>query len=157
LKLLRRAFFSPVAIGSIVMGSQNRRPARRDISAEREDFLSSLRSSSGSRDRNKTDHRAIMFCRQVQRSLAMALAGEVGDEMLQQLTVESVKPAPTCNHLLVSLGVPNGLHVPMSELLERIERITPIFRRAIAADCSRKRVPELSFIPVAIGGGEVLP
>jgi len=139
------------------MGSTHHRPRAADLSAEREDFLLSLRSSSGSRRREKNEHRAIMFCRQVQRSLAMALAGEVHDEVLQQLTVESVRPAPTCNHLLVLVGVPEGLSVPISQLLERIERVSPLLRRAIASDSSRKRVPELSFLPVPWGSGEVMP
>jgi ribosome-binding factor A len=90
-----------------------------------------------------------MFCRQVQRALSLALAGDVHDELLQQLTVQFVQPAPTCNHLLVHLGVPSGLSLPMGELLERMERLKPILRRAIAEISSRKRVPELSFVPVS--------
>jgi hypothetical protein len=139
------------------MGSRNRRPARRDLSVERVEFLASLRSSSGSNRRQKIDHRAVMFCRQVQRALAMSFVGEMRDEVLQQLTVESVRPAPTCNHLLVSLGVPDGLSVSVPELLERVERVMPVLRRAIAECSSRKRVPELSFAPVAAGTAEVIP
>src|SRR5262249_52061303 len=105
---------------SFLMGNRNRRPARRDLSAERQEFLQSLKGRSNSRDRHAVDHRALMFCRQVQRTLAMALAGEVGDDLLQQLSVESVQPAPTCNHLLVAVGVPDGMEISLSELLDRL-------------------------------------
>ena len=79
----------------------------------------------------------------------LALAGDVHDELLQQLTIESVQPAPTCHHLLVHVGVPSGLSLPIGELLERMERLKPTLRHAIAEMSSRKRVPELSFMPVS--------
>jgi ribosome-binding factor A len=133
------------------MGSRNRRPARRDLSRERDEFLSSLRGESRQGGRAKDEHRNVMFCRQVQRALMLAVAGEVSDDVVGQFSVESVVPAPNCGHLLVSLGVPAGIPIPPIEMLERIERIKPILRRAIAQASSRKRVPELSFVLVPIG------
>jgi ribosome-binding factor A len=136
------------------MGHRNHRCRRRDLSSERADFLQSLRGERSSRNSNKDDHRATMFCRQVQRALTLALAGDVHDEMLQQLSVESVQPAPTCNHLLVQLGVPAGLSAPIGEWLARLERVKPVLRRAIAQTSSRKRVPDLSFMLVSPEAGQ---
>ena len=136
------------------MGDRNHRTRRRDLSSERADFLQSLRGERSSRNSSKVDHRATMFCRQVQRALMLALAGDIHDEMLQQLIVESVQPAPTCNHLLVELGVPTGLSAPIGEWLAGLERVKPVLRHAIAQTSSRKRVPDLSFILVSPDGDQ---
>ena len=53
----------------------------------------------------------------------------------------------------VQISVPS--HVWVVDVRERLERAAPKLRTAVAAAITRKRAPELSFIPAA--AGEVLP
>jgi ribosome-binding factor A len=99
------------------------------------------------------DRKSMQFCRQVQRILSLTLAFEVRDEWVRLMTVESVRPAPSCGHLMVMLGVPGDCGAGLADLLERIERVRPVLRAAIAGGSSRKRVPMLSFTFVAPGSG----
>lgn len=89
-----------------------------------------------------------MLCRQVERALRLAL-GEVGDDLVAQLEIDSAAPAPSASHLLVRVIVPPTVDAPVSEIVARLGRAAPRLRYAIAPSISRKRVPELSFVPVA--------
>lgn len=129
------------------MGSQFRRDRRR-ASADRADFLASLKGSTTHRA-HKADHKTPMLCRQVERALSLWI-GECGDDAVGQLTVVAALPAPNASHLVVQLGVPKQLDVTMQELLERIDRITPAARYAIGQSISRKRVPSVTLVPVAL-------
>jgi hypothetical protein len=93
-----------------------------------------------------------MLCRQVQRSLSLAI-GELDEPALSGLSIGEVTPAPNAGHLLVELIVPADLDLPVPALLERMTIVGPRLRHLVAQSISRKRAPELSFIPVAAGGG----
>jgi ribosome-binding factor A len=97
------------------------------------------------------DHKARQLCRQVERTLNLALAGDCGDEVLADLFVADVAPAPDCAHLLVHVIVPAG--VSIMDALERLHRAAPRLREQVADAITRKRAPELSFLPVAGPGG----
>ena len=93
---------------------------------------------SGSR---KADQKARQLCRQVYRTLSVALAG-CGDEVLQDLTVVSVDPAPDAGHLLVTVSAGTGT---LPDVLGRLGRAGGRLRSEVARDIVRKRAPELSF------------
>jgi ribosome-binding factor A len=109
---------------------------------------SSERSSSDRKMLRKTQQ----FCRQVQRALNLALVS--GDSQLQgyEIFVEEVSPAPDCGHLLA--------HVVVSESRLMLEAMTwlrqnqPRLRTEVAISISRKRAPELAFVPAFTAGGE---
>src|SRR5437660_11636997 len=42
----------------------------------------------------RTNRKALQLCRQVERTLGFVLAGECGDDLLRELCVVSVVPAP---------------------------------------------------------------
>lgn len=128
------------------MGNRFSRGRRRRAS-DRAAFLSELTGPSA-RQRGKPDHKTAMLCRQVQRSLSLALGAE---ELLAELTVGEVRPAPNAGHLLVEVRVPSGFELPMPALLERLANATPRVRHVVAQSITRKRAPELSFLPVAGG------
>lgn len=100
----------------------------------------------------KQEQKAMQLCRQVQRVLNLTLAGECGDDLLRDLYVAEVLPAPDAGHLLVRVVVPDG--AGMVEVLQRLERVSAKLRAEVARAITRKRAPELSFIPVA--GGEAI-
>ena len=100
--------------------------------------------------RRKTDHKAQQVCRQVQRVLNLILAGDIGDDVLRELYVERVSPVANASNLLVHVVVPP--HIGVAEVLGRLERVVPHLRAEIARAITRKRVPELTFLPAAPGG-----
>ena len=94
----------------------------------------------------KADQKARQLCRQVYRTLSVALPG-CSDEVLQDLTVVSVDPAPDAGHLLVtvSAGAGAGGPVTLPDLLDRLGRANGRLRSEVARDIVRKRAPELAF------------
>ena len=109
---------------------------------------SSERSSSDRKVLRKTQQ----FCRQVQRALNLALAS--GDSQLQgyEIFVEEVSPAPDCGHLLAHVVVSEGRL--MSEAMTWLRQNQRRLRTEIAMSISRKRAPELGFVPSFTAGGE---
>jgi len=94
-------------------------------------------------------YKTMQLCRQVQRALSLSLSGECDDEVLRSVYVEAVEPAPDASRVLVRLIVPRG--VAPAEVLNRVERFRPKLRADVAAAITRKRAPELTFVPVAAG------
>jgi ribosome-binding factor A len=99
----------------------------------------------------KSERKTKQLCRQVYQALTMALGG-VGDAVLRDLTVESVVPAPNASRLLVRVALPPawpGQPPPAVEtVMERLALANGRLRRSMAEAITRKRVPELTFLPV---------
>jgi ribosome-binding factor A len=98
------------------------------------------------------ERKARQFCRQVQRALNLAFSDQTGgdhaeDRMLNDLFVEQVAPAPDCGHLLVHVVVPADRIV--GDALAQLRAASPYLRSEVAMAISRKRAPELAFVPVA--------
>jgi ribosome-binding factor A len=67
------------------------------------------------------------------------------------LFVEEVLPAPDCGRLLVHVAIPSGLSVV--DAMAALGRAAPGLRSEVASAISRKRAPELCFIPAYQNGG----
>jgi ribosome-binding factor A len=92
------------------------------------------------------NRKALQLCAQVAQTLRAVLAGEVGDNLLRELQVESVTPAPNSARLLVTLSLPTpGAAAPVAEVLTRLHRAQGLLRREVAAAVNRRRAPELTF------------
>jgi ribosome-binding factor A len=100
----------------------------------------------------QAERKARQFCRQVQRALNLALADRHRDDGLNDLFVADVSPAPDCGHLLVHVVIP--AERPVNEALGALRRDAPRLRSEVALAITRKRAPELSFVPALPGGGE---
>jgi ribosome-binding factor A len=86
----------------------------------------------------------------------MVLAWESGDELLRNLMVDTVEPAPDSTRVLVTVALP--AHGPGADphlVLERLNRLSGKLRVEVAAAIHRKRTPELIFR--VAGPGEVHP
>ncbi len=109
----------------------------------------------GRRGAAQKQRKARQLCRQVFQAISLALAGECDDELLRDLTVESVTPAPNASRLLVCVALPlprPGASVLLPQVvLERLATHHARLRRCVAAAVTRKRAPELTFLPVAPG------
>jgi ribosome-binding factor A len=130
-------------------------PRRRKPTAfENPDFAEALfgdSSGSSSADRQR-ERKTRQLCRQVQRALNLALAVRGTDSNLSDLYVEEVSPAPHCGHLLVHVAIPLGR--PAGETLGALRREAPRLRAEVATAITRKRAPELSFVPAFPEGGD---
>jgi len=104
---------------------------------------------------NKSDRKTQQLCRQVQRALSLALAGECYDDVLRELYVEAVLPAPDASRLLVRVVIPAHVEVALADVLERLDRARGRLRQLVAEAITRKRAPELDFIPAS--PGEAIP
>ena len=88
----------------------------------------------------------------MQRALNLALADRIADDGLNDLFVEDVSPAPDCGHLLVHVVIPVDRHV--ADALSALRRDAPRLRSEVAMAITRKRAPELSFVPAFPDGGD---
>jgi ribosome-binding factor A len=94
----------------------------------------------------RTDRKTLQLCRQVERALILALAGECGDALLREVSVDSVEPAGGAGHLLVCVCVPRGESV--AAVVGRLNGRAGQLRSIAASSICRKRVPMLSFVAV---------
>ena len=92
------------------------------------------------------DWKTLRFCRQVEDALSIAFAGGCGDEILGELGVESVVPAPDAGHLLVTVAFVSKERIPDPlETLARLHKAMGWLRVQVCAAISRSKVPELAF------------
>jgi ribosome-binding factor A len=117
------------------------------------DFIDALDDNESGRasSRRQVERKTQQFCRQVQRALIFALAGSIGGG-IDGLFVEEVSPAPDCGRLLVHVIVPSGL--PVADVMIALGRETPRLRSEVASAITRKRAPELCFVPAYPDGGD---
>jgi ribosome-binding factor A len=100
----------------------------------------------------RAQRKARQFCRQVQRALNLALADGNGGDDLNGLFVEDVSPSPDCGRLLVHVLIPAGR--PAADAISAFRRDAPRLRAEVARAISRKRAPELAFVPAFPNGGD---
>jgi ribosome-binding factor A len=127
----------------------NRR--RRESSSVDPDFAEALRGYAGMSQGRQGERKTRQFCRQVQRALNLALADRYEDDGLNELFVDDVTPAPDCGHLLVHVVVPPNRSV--MDALSSLRQDASRLRSEVAMTISRKRAPELSFIPTTTPHG----
>jgi ribosome-binding factor A len=95
---------------------------------------------------NKVPNRkALQLCAQVAEALTCAL-GACGDELLRNLVVTAVVPAPNSAHLLITL-TPSPAAGPVTTEMasSHLDRAAGKLRSEVAAAIHRKRAPELTF------------
>jgi len=93
--------------------------------------------------RGRRGHKDLQVCRQVYDALTFALA-ELDDPLIDELVLVSVTPAPSAARVLVSL-VPSHARIDRDAALARLHEVEPELREEVAAEISRRRVPELVF------------
>jgi ribosome-binding factor A len=98
------------------------------------------------RNSARDERKTRQLCRQVERALILALAGECADELLRDLSVHSVSAMGGPSHLLIRVQVPPSQSVAVA--LARLSEKAGALRASIARSISRKRVPTLSFMAV---------
>jgi len=132
---------------------KNRNRRRKPSTFENPDFADALYGASSDRlsSGQQGERKVRQFCRQVQRALNLALADRNADDGMSDLFVEDVSAAPDCGHLLVHVVIP--VDRPITEALSALRRDAPRLRSEVAMAITRKRAPELSFVPAFPDGG----
>lgn len=90
----------------------------------------------------RQEKKTRQLCREVERTLACAL-GECADELLRDLIVIAVEPAPDAGRLSVRFGASSVADAAL--VLERLEKLKGHLRAEVARAVVRKRAPELAF------------
>jgi hypothetical protein len=97
------------------------------------------------RDRGRrVEQKTQQLCRQVQRALNLALAGQFTGGALDDVFVADVSAATGSGRLVAHVAIPAGQSV--SEVFGELRDRTPRLRAIVAGYISRKRAPELSFV-----------
>lgn len=92
----------------------------------------------------RTDRKTLQLCRQVQRVLMVAS----GDELLGDLSVESVEPMGGASQLLVRVVMRNASQAAIADAMARLRERSGTLRALVAQSVSRKRTPSLTFVVV---------
>jgi ribosome-binding factor A len=93
--------------------------------------------------RGRRGHKDLQVCRQVFDALSLALA-ELDDPLIEELVLVAVTPAPNATRVQVSL-TPARDGIDIDAALARLRDVEPELREDVAAELTRKRVPELVF------------
>ena len=93
----------------------------------------------------KTGRKARQLCGQVTDAVRTTLAG-LADEVLQNLTVISVEPAPHSGRLLVTVAGPTTADVTdRTTTRERLNKACGLIRSRVASAVHRRKAPEIVF------------
>jgi ribosome-binding factor A len=96
--------------------------------------------------KRKCDYRKdLQLCRQVAETLSLVLSGELNDDVLRDVQVVAVTPAPNASQLLVLVSSAPG-ETPIAEVvLERLSTVAGRLRAEVASAITRRRAPKLLF------------
>ncbi len=96
--------------------------------------------------RSQHGRKTLQLCSQVAETLSMIFAGELDDDLLQGLRVESVVPAPNASQLAVNLRTVEPCDEATQQAIrQQLARITGALRCEVAAAITRRRAPKLVF------------
>jgi ribosome-binding factor A len=88
-----------------------------------------------------TNRKALQLCRQIERILSTLLEGEI----LRNLTVHSVLPAPDSSRLLATFVFHGPEAIATPAILAALHSAHAGLRGAIASAIHRRKTPELTF------------
>lgn len=112
----------------------------------------------GSMRPQRVDRKTLQLCGQVRDTLNYVLTGELDDDVLRNVYVEEVRPAPDASRLLVSVAPMDAADAGRADLiLEKLHIYAPRIRSEVAHSIHRRKTPELSYIVVQPQMPEVEP
>ena len=88
-----------------------------------------------------SNRKTLQLCRQVERILTGVLEGDI----LRDLSVQSVVPAPDSSRLLASVVFHGSETVASADILAALQASYPKLRREVALAICRRKTPELTF------------
>jgi ribosome-binding factor A len=106
-----------------------------------------------SRNRDGLNHltpnrKQLQLCSQVYEALSWVLGSVSHDDILPVCSIATVEPLPGNNRMLVKVNVPPD--IPLSAATSALERAAHALRREVAQAITRRKAPELVFLPLRI-------
>jgi ribosome-binding factor A len=92
----------------------------------------------------RTSRKTLQLCNAVARTLAAVFA-ESADDVLREMVVEAVAPAPSSARLLVTVSAADPAGPSPDQAAECLERARGRLRTEVAAAVRRRRAPDLVF------------
>lgn len=97
----------------------------------------------------RVDRKTLQLCRQIADTLNYVLSGELNDDVLRNVYVDSVQPAPDASRLMVSVALIDPKDTtPADKVLHRLGLWSPRIRSEVAQSIHRRKTPELSYCVV---------
>ncbi len=96
-------------------------------------------------ERDESHKASLRLCSEVSKTLALVLAGDVSDPLLQNIDVIEVKPIDNSRILVVIVGHYKATDVNELAVLMALSKAQGVLRCAIARSIHRKYVPALRF------------
>src|SRR5262245_62795302 len=97
----------------------------------------------------RTDRKTLQLCGQIADTLNYVLSGELDDDLLRNLYVESVRPAPDASRLLVSVAPLDAADANRADqILQKLHIHAPRIRSEVAQSIHRRKTTELWFVVV---------
>jgi len=87
-------------------------------------------------------HKDRQVCRQVFDALSLALA-DLDDPLLDDVALVAVDPAPDASRVVVTLTT--RADIDPATVRARLLELLPDLRAEVAAELTRRRIPELTF------------
>ncbi len=91
------------------------------------------------------DRKMLQLCAAIRRTLELTLVGDFEDEVLQNMSIESVEPVAGNRVQVMFMVHPPGSELEKSEVLARLEAARPHMIEEIARAVNRRSLPELTF------------
>jgi ribosome-binding factor A len=98
--------------------------------------------------RKKGGRKTQQLCAQVAEALNYAFAAVCHDDVLREVAVVTVEPAPNEGRLLVTVGPALPGPVDPAQVLAHVQEAVGKLRSEVASAIHRKKVPELTFAVV---------
>jgi ribosome-binding factor A len=99
--------------------------------------------------RKKGGRKSLQLCAQVAEALNYAFAAVCNDDVVRELVVVAVQPAPDESRLLVTVGPLLPGPCNSAEVLAHLHQVLGKLRSEVAATIHRKKIPELTFCVAA--------
>jgi ribosome-binding factor A len=91
------------------------------------------------------NRKTLQLCKQVERTLMGVLAGETGDDVLRDLLVLKVVPAPDSSRLLAFVQYQGPESTDLPTILTSLADARALLRNEVAAAINRRKAPDLAF------------
>jgi ribosome-binding factor A len=99
-------------------------------------------------ERKRGGHKTQQLCAQVAEALNYAFAATCNDDVLRELGIVAVQPAPDESRLLVTVGPALSGPCDRTQVLTHLQKARGKLRSEVASAIHRKKVPELAFCVV---------
>lgn len=94
----------------------------------------------------RPDRKTLQLCGQIADTLNYVLTGELDDDVLRNVYVERVEPAPDASRLMVHVAPLDANDpTPPALMLQRLHEASATLRSEVAASIHRRKTPQLSF------------